>query len=318
MNPEGIVQSARLPRLAQGTTRLFTPPLRFGQTRRADSCTAVAFREMVGRLARQSLSTAKIIDLMEERMENSPSWEAMYRDEKYSWFWPPAYDPKSSPYEVESIVSLLGVQPRARLLDLACGQGWLTIPLAQLGFQVTGFDLSAELLTRAEHAADQVGVKIEWTRGDMRDLPNKWTDYFDGVSLTLSEFGCFSDEFDNQRVLDEVARLLRTGGRFLLDIVVNRDGLVLQGDTHNCLEGDGFFVSEKGSLDLLSGVYERVFHWYYQGKRHEAKWQIRAYTPPEVARMLEKVKLRVLAVYGNLKGDTLTRESIGMTIVAQK
>ena len=251
-------------------------------------------------------------------MDNSPYWEAIYRDEKYSWLWPPAYDSQSSPYEVESIVSLLGIQKGTRLLDLACGQGWLTIGLAQLGFQVIGFDLSAQMLTRAEHAADQAGIKIEWIRGDMRDLPSEWTDSFEGVSLTLSEFGCFSDESDNQGVLDEVARVLKTGGRFLLDIVVNRDGLVLRGETHGCLEGDGFFVSQKGSLDLLSGLHERVFHWYHEGKRHEAKWQIHAYTPPEVTRMLEKSGLGVVAVYGNLKGDSLTRESGGMTFVAQK
>jgi len=246
------------------------------------------------------------------------SWEVMYRDEKYSWFWPPAYDPKSSSPEIEAVVSLLGAQPGTRLLDLACGQGWLTIPLAQRGFQVTGFDLSAELLKRAEQAAEQAGVKIEWVRGDMRDLPNEWTDYFEYVSLTLSEFGCFSDEADNQRVLDEVARVLKAEGRFLLDIVVNRDGLVCRWETYECLEGDGFFVSEKGSLDLLSGIHERVYHWYHQGQRHEAKWRIRTYTPPEVARMLEKAGLRVLAVYRNLKGDKLTRDSMGMVFVAQK
>lgn len=251
-------------------------------------------------------------------MDNSPSWETMYDDEKYNWFWPPAYDPNSRPPEVEAIVSLLGAQPRTRLLDLACGQGWLTIPLAQRGFHVTGFDLSAALLARAEQAADQAGAKIEWVRGDMRDLPNEWTDYYDYVTLTLSEFGCFSDECDNQRVLDEVARVLKTEGRFLLDIVVNRDGLVLRGETRDFLEGDGFFVSVQGRLDLLSGIYESVFHWYHRGRRDEAKWRIRTYTSPEVIRKLEKAGLRVLTTYRNLKGDKLARDSMGMVFIVQK
>lgn len=252
-------------------------------------------------------------------MDDSPSsWEAMYRDEKYSWFWPPAYDSKSKPPEIEAVISLLGAQPGTKLLDLACGQGWLTIPLAQCGFHVTGFDLSAALLTRAEQAANQAGVRIEWVRGDMRDLPREWTDCFEYVTLTLSEFGCFSNESENQRVLDEVARVLKAGGRFLLDIVVNRDGLILHGETRNCLEGDGFFVSEQGSLDLLRGIHQRVFHWYHQGQRHETKWQIRAYTPPEVVGMLEKAGFQLLTVYGNLVGDMLTRDSTGMTFIAQK
>jgi ubiquinone/menaquinone biosynthesis C-methylase UbiE len=251
-------------------------------------------------------------------MDESPSWEMMYRDEKTSWFWPPAYDPKSSPPEVEAVVSLLGAKPGARLLDLACGQGWLTIPLAQRGLEVTGLDLSATLLARAEQAAVQAGVKVEWVRGDMRALPGDWTNHFEHVSLTLSEFGCFDDEADNQRVLDEVARVLKAGGCFLLDLVVNRDGLVQYGEIRDSLEGDGFFVSEVGTLDLLSGRQERVYHWYHQGQRHEVKWRVHVYTPPEVARMLEKAGLRVLAVYGNLRGEKLTRESMGMVFVAQK
>jgi ubiquinone/menaquinone biosynthesis C-methylase UbiE len=254
----------------------------------------------------------------EEQMGNSPSWEAMYGDEEYSWFWPPVYNPKSNLREIEAVVALLEAQPGTRLLDLACGQGWLTIALAQRGFQVTGFDLSAALLTRAEQVADQAGVKIEWIRGDMRELPGAWTDEFTNVTLTLSEFGCFADEADNQKVLDEVVRVLKTGGHFLLDLVVNRDGLILRGETRNCLEGNGFFVSEQGHLDLVSGLHERVYHWYHQGQRHEARWQIRTYTPPEVTRMLEKAGLRVLAVYGNLMGDKLTRESMGMMFIAQK
>lgn len=252
-------------------------------------------------------------------MDDSPaSWERMYHDEKYRWFWPPAYDSTSSPPEIEAIVSLLGAEPGTRLLDLACGLGWLTIPLAQRGFDVTGFDLSAALLSRAEQAANQAGVSVDWVRGDMRALPGQWADCFAYVTLTLSEFGCFRDESDNQRVLGEVARVLKIGGRFLLDIVVNRDGLIHHTETRSCLEGDGFFVSDQRSFDLLSGIHQRVFHWYDGGQRNETKWQIRAYTPPEVAHMLEKAGFRVLAVYRNLMGDTLTRDSMGMTFVAQK
>ena len=152
----------------------------------------------------------------------------------------------------------------------------------------------------------------------MRNLPGVWTDHFDYVSFTLSEFGCFSDEADNQRVLDEVARVLKPDGRFLLDIVVNRDGLAQHGETHNCLEGDGFFVFEKGRLDLLSGIHQRNFRWYYLGQLYETQWQIHAYTPPEVARMLKKAGFQVTAVYGSLNRDELSRDSMGMVFVAQK
>lgn len=241
----------------------------------------------------------------------------MYADERFSWFWPPAYDAKSTPPELNSILSILNAQPGARLLDLACGQGWLTIPLALHGFQVTGYDLSAQLLARAKTAAEGAKAEIEWKRGDIRGLPAEWTDTFDFVTFTLSEFGCFGDQSDNQAVLNEAARVLKRGGRFLIDIVVNRDGLVHHEETLNCLEGDGFFVSELGSLDLLTGIHRRIFKWYHLGQRHETEWQIQTYTPPEVKRMLEGAGFQVLAAYGDLAGNKLLRNSDGMTFLAQ-
>jgi ubiquinone/menaquinone biosynthesis C-methylase UbiE len=252
-------------------------------------------------------------------MNNSlPSWEAMYADEKFSWFWPPAYKPDSDPPELESILSLLDAQPGARILDLACGLGWLTIPLALRGFQVTGLDLSTALLTRTKQAAEQAGAAIEWVHGDIRHLPDEWTDSFDLVTFTLSEFGCFDEQFDNQKVLNEVARVLQGNGRFLLDIVVNRDGLVNQGDTVNYLEGDGFFVVQEWSLDLLSGIHKRVFRWYDQGQLQETQWQIQTYTAPEVKQMLEQAGFQVLGAYSSLSGKALSRDSDSMTFLAQK
>ena len=194
----------------------------------------------------------------------------------------------------------------------------MTIPLALHGLQVTGFDLSAELLTRGKDVAEQANVEIEWIRGDMRNLPSEWSETFSFVTFTLSEFGCFSEQSDNQEVLEEVARILKNGGRFLLDIVVNRDGLVHHGETRNCLEGDGFFVFEKGSLDLLTGIHKRVFRWYYLGQLHETQWQIQTYTPPEVKRMLEQAGFQVMGVYSNLTGDKLSRNSSGMTFLSRK
>ena len=249
---------------------------------------------------------------------SSPSWQRLYADEKFSWIWPPAYEPNSTPPELEQILSLLEPQQGARFLDLACGLGWLTIPMALRGFQVTGYDLSAAMLDGAQESAAQVNAQIEWVRGDMRSLPASWTATFDFVMLTLSEFGCFHDELDNQRVLAEVARVLKSGGRFLLDIVVNRDELILNGDRNSSFDGGGFFIVDKGSLDILSGIFTRSFQWYRQGQRHETSWQIRAYTPPEVKRMLDQAGFRESAGYRNYAGDGLTRDSAGMVFLAEK
>ncbi|SRR5579875_1297896 len=47
------------------------------------------------------------------------------------------------------------------LLDVACGTGRMAIPLAQQGYQVTGVDITPEMIERARQKAEQAGVSIE-------------------------------------------------------------------------------------------------------------------------------------------------------------
>src|SRR4051812_18158430 len=57
-----------------------------------------------------------------------------------------------------------------RLLDLACGTGELSIRLAQDGFQVTGVDLSEDMLAVAQAKAEDAGVRIPFYQQNMADL----------------------------------------------------------------------------------------------------------------------------------------------------
>lgn len=57
-----------------------------------------------------------------------------------------------------------------QILELACGTGALAVEFAQKGFDVTGLDLSEEMLTLASDRGLQAGVSVNWIAGDMLDL----------------------------------------------------------------------------------------------------------------------------------------------------
>jgi len=94
------------------------------------------------------------------------------------------------------------------VLDVACGAGNATIPAAQTGAKTTGLDLTPELLAAGRKAAAEAGVEIEWIEGDAEQLP------FDDGSFdaVLSVFGCMFAP-DQKRTAEELARVLRPGGR---------------------------------------------------------------------------------------------------------
>jgi 2-polyprenyl-3-methyl-5-hydroxy-6-metoxy-1,4-benzoquinol methylase len=87
------------------------------------------------------------------------------------------------------------LESQRNILELACGTGNLAIALANEGYQVTGFDLSEEMLSEAYQRALQEEVNVQWVQGDMRNLSQIGT--YDVVT-------CFSDSIcymeDEQQV----------------------------------------------------------------------------------------------------------------------
>lgn len=125
--------------------------------------------------------------------------------------------PHRDDVEAERLVRLLsrhGIGGPGRLvLDLACGPGRHAAALVREGARVVGLDLSRALLFAARRR--DTGPLV---RGDMRRLPFR-SGTFDVVVNLFTSFGYFASDAEHGEVLDEVARVLRPGGRFVLDFL---------------------------------------------------------------------------------------------------
>lgn len=98
-----------------------------------------------------------------------------------------------------------------RVLDVACGTGAATLPLAQRGAAVTGLDLAPNLLAEAREAAATAGLSIRFDEGFAEELP-----YPNGsFDLAVSMFGVIFSPFP-ERVAAELHRVLAEGGRIAL------------------------------------------------------------------------------------------------------
>ena len=109
---------------------------------------------------------------------------------------------------------------RGRVLELGCGTGRLALPLSRVTRAFTGIDLSQEMLGRATTRARRRPRRARpaLLRGDIRHLP------FADASIACV-FGAYGvvQSLTTDRDLDatfaEVARVLKPGGRFGLDLV---------------------------------------------------------------------------------------------------
>jgi len=105
------------------------------------------------------------------------------------------------------LVKHAGVRAGERVLDVACGTGVVAVTAARLGAQVTGLDLTPELLQRARENAKIADVEIEWHEGDVEQLPFNDAAF----DVVLSEYGhMFAPR--PEIAVGEMLRVLKPGG----------------------------------------------------------------------------------------------------------
>lgn len=105
------------------------------------------------------------------------------------------------------LVRHAGIRAGQRVLDVACGTGVVAVTAARLGAEVTGLDLTPELLERARENAALARVTIAWQEGDAEALP-----FADGAfDVVVSQFGhIFAPR--PEVALGEMLRVLSPGG----------------------------------------------------------------------------------------------------------
>ncbi len=109
---------------------------------------------------------------------------------------------------------------KGKVLDLACGAGGFSFLLEDLGFQVVGLDSSEAMLERAREFARDKRSKVEFVKGDARELPFE-DNSFDYV-LFIDSLVHFEPRELNQ-LFREAARVLKPGGRFILQFTDLRE-----------------------------------------------------------------------------------------------
>ncbi len=122
-------------------------------------------------------------------------------------------DAQQARADVYALIAVLGWTAPADVLDVCCGAGRHARVLCDLGFSVTGLDLSLPLLDRARALVPEA----EFVHGDMRDMafPKK----YDYVLNAFTSFGYFADSSDDVRVLRCIAAALRIGGTCVIDFL---------------------------------------------------------------------------------------------------
>jgi D-alanine-D-alanine ligase len=126
--------------------------------------------------------------------------------------------PEVTAVEVDMVVATLGLKPDDRILDLCGGQGRHAIELKRRGYKkVTVVDYSPVMLRVGVEDAARAGHAVHFCRADASEV-GLADCVFDVVLVMGNSFGYFEMDSQNRKILKEICRLLRPGGKVLLDL----------------------------------------------------------------------------------------------------
>lgn len=188
----------------------------------------------------------------------------------------------TDPRLLEQMVELSAVTPDARVLDVACGPGFVAMAFARKCRSVTGIDATDRLIARARTETARRGLSnIGFMLGNVERMP------FGGGEFDIAACRFAFHHFAHPRVvLAEMARVLRPGGRMVIVDMTTSDDPV-KSDYHNRIER---LCDPSHARALPASEWERMFadaglKITYRGSREThydlESWMAHGGPPPE-------------------------------------
>jgi SAM-dependent methyltransferase len=198
------------------------------------------------------------------------------------------------------------------VLELGCGTGRIAVPVARAGARIVGIDRSQEMLARARRRLTRarLGDRLALVRGDIRDLPFTARTKFSAVLAAYGILQSLTRERDLTRTFTSVARVLRRGGLFAIDVVPD---LPKWDEYQNRTSLSGRH-GRRGTLTLVETVRQdrarrlTIFDQEYRERRgtdrrvHRFSLTFRTLSVPQMTSRLERAGFRILAVLGDYQG----------------
>ncbi|HUJ71702.1 MAG TPA: class I SAM-dependent methyltransferase [Verrucomicrobiae bacterium] len=222
---------------------------------------------------------------------------------------------ESTAPQINQLTALLGLEPPMTILDLCCGLGRHSMELARRGFIVTGVDRTAVYLEKAKKQAGAENLPIEFIREDMRQFCRP--DTFDVVLNFYTSFGYFENPAEDQRVLVNMEKSLKPGGRLVMDMAGKEilARLFRERDWH---EDDGVIWLEERKVSKDWTWIDNRWILLRGDKRDEFRVSHRLYSAAELAALLKDCGFQSVDIFGNLAGAPYDHTAERLVVVAHK
>lgn len=203
----------------------------------------------------------------------------------------------------------------AKILELCCGTGRLTLPIAKDGYDIWGVDYTPSMLRQAKVKASEAGLKINFIEADIRTL--NLHEKFDLIFLPFNSIHHLYENADLFQALERVKNHLKEGGLFLLDCFNPNIQYIVEGekeqkDIAEYTTSDGREVLIKQTMRYESATQINRIEWHYfiNGEFHSIQHlDMRLFFPQELDSYLERAGFRVIHKFGDFEEEAFNDNS---------
>lgn len=206
---------------------------------------------------------------------------------------------------------------------MSCGTGSQVFFLKQKNYQITGVDLSMQLITMAKKRAKKQSIPVDFIHGDMRNVK---AGSFDAVITIFNAIGHLS-KAGFARALKNIRSNLNDNGIYIFDIF-NLDAMSektvadLAYYVHKKIEDTQILSMQCSTVDRRKGLLHSYDTYLIQQsdkapKQLKHKFSLQIYTKKELDQLLAQHGFKAIGYYA-MDGKNLKKNSLTILTVAQK
>lgn len=203
----------------------------------------------------------------------------------------------------------------AKILELCCGTGRLTLPIAKDGYNICGVDYTPSMLEQAKAKASEAGLDIHFIEADIRAfcLHEK----FDLIFIPFNSIHHLYKNEDLFNTLEGVKHHLKEGGLLLLDcfnpniqyiVEAEKEQKVIAEYTTN--DGREVLIKQTMRYENTTQVNRIEWHYFINGEFHSTQnLDMRLFFPQELDSYLEWAGFNVIHKFGSFEEEVFSDSS---------
>ena len=203
----------------------------------------------------------------------------------------------------------------AKILELCCGTGRLTLPIAKDGYNICGVDYTSSMLEQAKAKAFEAGLEINFIEADIRTL--NLQEKFDFIFIPFNSIHHLYTNEDLFQALQAIKGHLKGKGILLLDCFNPNIQYIVESEKEQKViaeyatsDGRKVLIKQTMRYENATQINRIKWHYFINGKFHSVQdLDMRLFFPQELDSYLEWAGFNIMHKFGDFKEETFSDSS---------